>query len=240
MPESTYKINLPWTEEHEAFCYQHHIPPAAKTLWQWLMRQGEIAAEIEPDLKQFRAWLTKVRGKPYAHNYLKKMFDILVSSGVLQVIKQFSWNSFKLVLRPLSWLKPPKKKREKNLQNNNSSYTLQASNQQSPDGGNIQQQHSYSSINQEVLSESGIHFDDTVTEVLERPTWEVKLALILFQIRGGLNKVDNPEGFIRTCLRCRWWESHHNYWAICKKLSNATKPDDPVCAFDLETFFDDE
>ncbi|BAY74168.1 hypothetical protein NIES25_51780 [Nostoc linckia NIES-25] len=240
MPENTYKINLPWTEQHEAFCYQHHIPPAAKSLWQWLMRQGVIGEEIEPDLSEFNAWVEKVRGKKYTHNYLKQMFELLQTHRVVQVVKQYSWKIFKLLIRPLEWLKPPKKKREKNLHISNFSYTLQPSNQQSLDGGNTQQQHSNSSINQEVLSEAGIHFDDTATEVLERPTWEIKIALVLFEIRGGLNKVDNPEGFIRVCLRCRWWETHRNYWAICKKLSHATKMNDPVCAFDLQTFFDDE
>ncbi|MCC5625368.1 hypothetical protein [Nostoc sp. CHAB 5715] len=54
MPENSLKNALPWTEEHEAFCYQHHICPAAKSLWQWLMRQGEIAEEVEPDLSEFK------------------------------------------------------------------------------------------------------------------------------------------------------------------------------------------
>ncbi|WP_298908726.1 hypothetical protein [uncultured Nostoc sp.] len=72
MPENSFKNALPWTEAHEAYCYQHHIPPAAKSLWQWLMRHGQIASEIEPDLSEFNAWVAKNRGKPYAHNYLKK------------------------------------------------------------------------------------------------------------------------------------------------------------------------
>ena len=54
MPENSFKNNLPWTEAHEAFCYQHHIPPAAKSLWQWLMRLGYIGSEIEPDLSEFK------------------------------------------------------------------------------------------------------------------------------------------------------------------------------------------
>ena len=240
MTENTLKINLPWTEEHEAFCYKHHICPAAKSLWQWLMRQGQIAEEVEPDLSEFNAIVAKARGKGYSHNYLKKIFDQLVEHRVIQVVKQYSWKIFKLLVRPLEWLKPPIKKREKNLQNHNFSYNSDPSNDKSTVTGNIQQQHSNSSINQEVLSESGIHFDDNVTEVLERPKWQVKVALILFEIRGGFHKVENPEGFIRDCLRGCWWETTRNHWAICKKLSHATKPDDPVCALDLETFFDDE
>jgi hypothetical protein len=55
MSENSLKINLPWSEEHEAYCYQYRIPPAAKSLWQWLMRQGEISEELEPALSEFNA-----------------------------------------------------------------------------------------------------------------------------------------------------------------------------------------
>lgn len=113
MTENTIKNNLPWTEEHEAFCYKHHICPAAKSLWQWLMRQGLIAEEVEPDLSEFNATVAKARGKGYSHNYLKKIFDQLVEHRVIQVVKQYSWKIFKLLVRPLEWLKPPRKKREK-------------------------------------------------------------------------------------------------------------------------------
>ncbi|MBD2413601.1 hypothetical protein FACHB389_34765 [Nostoc calcicola FACHB-389] len=225
MPENTYKINLPWTEEHEAFCYQHHIPPAAKSLWQWLMRQGEIAAEIEPDLSEFNAWVEKLRGKKYTHNYLKQMFELLQNHRVVQVVKQYSWKIFKLLVRPLEWLKPPKKKREKNLHNNNSSYTLQASNQQSTDAGIIQQQHSNSESNRELLNENGIHYDAEEKEVLERPTDEIKVALALFDIRGAFEKILNPEGWIRRCLRGRWWEHPRNYGLLTKYFGNLNEWD---------------
>ncbi|MHC5740277.1 MAG: hypothetical protein ACYTXH_36660, partial [Nostoc sp.] len=106
MPENSPKKSLPWTEEHEAFCYKHHICPAAKSLWQWLMRQGLIAEEVEPDLSEFNATVAKARGKGYSHNYLKKIFDQLVEHRVIQVVKQYSWKIFKLLVRPLEWLKP--------------------------------------------------------------------------------------------------------------------------------------
>ncbi|WP_414544302.1 hypothetical protein [Nostoc sp. CCY0012] len=117
MTENTLKINLAWSEEHDAFCYQHHICPAAKSLWQWLSRQAQISAEIEPDLAEFNNWVAKVRGKGYSHNYLKHIFNQLVENRVIQVVKQYSWKIFKLLVRPLEWLKPPRKKREKKLHN---------------------------------------------------------------------------------------------------------------------------
>ncbi|MDZ8239700.1 MAG: hypothetical protein RMZ69_21550 [Nostoc sp. ChiQUE01a] len=225
MPENTYKINLPWTEEHEAFCYQHRIPPAAKSLWQWLMRQGVIGEEVEPDLSEFNAWVEKVRGKKYTHNYLKQMFELLQVHRVIQVVKQYSWKIFKLLVRPLQWLKPRKKKREKNLQNSNSSYTLQASNQQSTEPGIIQQQHSYSESNVELLTEKGIYYDADEKEVLERPTDEIKVALALFDIRGAFEKILNPEGWIRRCLRGRWWEHPRNLSLLTKYFGNLNEWD---------------
>lgn len=210
MTENTTKNNLPWTEEHESFCYKNRIPNAAKVLWQWLMRQGEISAEVEPDLSEFNTWVAKVRGKPYAHNYLKKMFELLCEHRVIQVVKQYSWKIFRLLVRPLEWLKPPRKKREKNLQDSNSTYKTPSSNEQSYVAPNIQQQHSNIIDNQACLSGEGIHFDESEKEVLERPKCEIEVSIALFKIRGGIEKILNPEGWIRSCLRHRWWEHPSN------------------------------
>ncbi|BAT53769.1 hypothetical protein NOS3756_27320 [Nostoc sp. NIES-3756] len=223
MPGNSTESNLPWTEEHESYCYQHHIPPAAKILWQWLMRQGEISEEIEPDLAAFNAWVKKVRGKEYSHNYLKKIFDILVESRVIQVVKQYSWKIFKLLVRPLDWLKPPKKRREKKLHNHNSSYKTEGSNDSSAVDPPSQQQHSNIDSNSATLDEIGIHFDSKTREVLERPQSEIKLAIMMFDIRGGFDKIRNPEGFIRDCLRERWWEYPRNYNLLLQKFGNSTE-----------------
>jgi hypothetical protein len=223
MPEKSLQNTLPWTEEHEAFCYQHHICPAAKSLWQWLMRHGVIAEEVEPDLSEFNATVAKARGKGYSHNYLKKIFDQLVEHRVIQVVKQYSWKIFKLLLRPLEWLKPPKKKREKNLQNHNFSYTLDPSNDSSTVPGSIQQQHLNQDINKELLESKGIHYNEKVTEVINYPTNEIRLALLVFDFRGGFDKVPNPEGFIRQCLRERWWEEPRNYSRLLKMFGHTTE-----------------
>lgn len=230
---------LPWTEEHEAYCYQHHIPNAAKVLWQWLMRQGEISIEVEPDLSEFNKWVEKSRGKGYAHNYLKQMFNLLVENRVIQVVKQYSWKIFRLLVRPLEWLKPPRKKREKNLQNSNSTYDLPTSKDSDSVDLDIQQQHSNLISNQEVLAAEGLHFDETEKEVLDRPSWQIKVSIILFKIRGGLAKIKkSPEGFIRNCLRGQWWESPNTYVAICSYLAGVNV-DDAVPALDLSSYFED-
>lgn len=220
MSENTIKINLPWTEEHEAYCYQHHIPPAAKSLWQWLMRQGVISTEVEPDLSEFNATVAKSRGRGYSHNYLKQMFELLVNHRVIQVIKQYSWKIYKLLVRPLDWLKPRK---EKNLQNSNSSYKIEHSNDEYIVGESLQQQHS---TNKQLLEDNGVHYDDDVTEVLHRPTNEIKLALIMFKLRGGFEKIPNPEGWIRDCLRRRYWLHPRNYSLLLQMYGNSTDWED--------------
>ncbi|HIK04590.1 MAG TPA: hypothetical protein IGS40_07745 [Trichormus sp. M33_DOE_039] len=222
MSENRNKINIPWTQEHEAYCYKHRISPAAKSLWQWLMLEGQISEEIEPDLSAFNNWVEKVRGKGYAHNYLKKIFDQLVEHRVIQVVKQYSWKIFKLLVRPLEWLKPPKKPREKKLHNHNYSYDSDTSNQQSSVPSNTQQQPSNIDDNLATLAENGINFDDGIKEVLERPKHEIKLAILMFNLRGGFEKIENPEGFIRDCLRGYWWEAPRNYNLLLKKFGNST------------------
>jgi hypothetical protein len=221
MPENTLKINLSWTEEHDAYCYKHHIPPAAKILWQWLMRQGQIASEIEPDLSEFNSWVAKVRGKPYSHNYLKKIFEILVSCRVLQVIKQYSWKITKLLVRPLSWLNPPKKVREKKLQNHNSSYKSQPSNDISAEQGLNSSSNSITPTTAEfeelerqhdiltACAEYEIYFDPnkrTTRQLFEFDVEDVRLALKHFVKRGGNQAIKNPQGWLIDCLHNCYWE----------------------------------
>lgn len=226
MPENALKNNLPWTEEHEAFCYQNRVPPAAKSLWQWLIRQGYIGSEIEPDLSEFNATVAKSRGKGYSHNYLKRMFELLQSLRVVQVIKQYCWKICKLLVRPLDWLKPPKKPSEKKLQNSNYSYKQQPSNPDNSVTGDTQQQQSTTSDNLATLADNGIIFDSDTKEVLEAPANEIKLAIVMFNLRGGLSKIENPEGFIRSCLRGRWWEHPRNCNLLLQKFGNSTEWND--------------
>jgi hypothetical protein len=199
-----------WTEKHDQFCLKNSIPPAAKLLWQWLMREG-VEEEIEPDLSEFNDWVKKHRGRGYSHNYLKQMFNKLVEAGVISKIKQYSWKIFKLVVRPLEWLFPRKKQK---LQSPNSTYKTPTSNPDNSVNNDLQQQHILS--NQQLMSSEGIHFDTEEKEVLNRPSFEIKAALLLFKLRGAAEKIINPEGWVRQCLRRRYWEQPTNYFVICQ------------------------
>lgn len=200
-----------WTEEHELFCYQNRIPPAAKSLWFWLVTQGKEGRESEPDLQEFNQWVAKKRGKPYGQTYLRKMYGALVENKVVTEIKKFTWRIYRVIVKPLEWLKPPKPPSEKKVQNLYFNSKTQGSNTQSVVDEVKQQQ---LNLNQEILAEEGIEFDIKETEVLDRPTLEVKVAIALYKIRGGAEKVQNPEGMIRKCLREKWWTSKNNQKAL--------------------------
>ncbi len=222
-----------WTEQHERFCLQNKVPHAAQRLWQWLLWQGNLTEEIEPDLSEFNTWVEKWRGRKYTHNYLKTMFQLLNDLRVISVVKTFSWKIHRLVMRPLDWLNPRKREPKKNLQVDNLTYNLQPPNDMSAVGGYIQQQQLDIDRNQETLVKEGIEFDSQETEVLARPNWELRAAIVLFKIRGGFNKIDNPEGWIRRCLQNRYWESCRNYFAIIRHTLGLGK-DEAMPAIDLE------
>ncbi len=152
------------------------------------------------------------------------MFNLLISSRVIQVIKTFCWKIHRIIVRPLEWLEPPKKRSQKNSQLTKKTPETDPSNALHDETGSIQQQQSSNNSslieeNKKVLEDSGLDFDTTNTEVLDRPTNEIKLALEMFNLRGGFEKIiDSPEGWIRTCLRKRYWEKPNNYNALLRKV----------------------
>ncbi len=130
------------------------------------------------------------------------------------MIKQYSWKIFKLIVRPLSWLELPRKKRKQNSQNCHSSDNLQLENDCSTESGLDSSSSLNIDLNIKLLEEEGIFYDYIEAEVLDRPQCEVKVAIALFKLRGGFETITNPEGWIRVCLRRRWWEDARNYYLL--------------------------
>jgi hypothetical protein len=197
--------------------------PSAQALWRWLITQG-IGKEVEPDLeKEFNAWVKKHRGKGYCRDQIKNAFNQLIEHRVIQLIKQYTWRVVKIVTRPLEWLKPRKKSRHQNK-----NCDLQPSNDQSTEPSTKQQQQSSNSPsaddsvkehNQSVLAESGIYIDIKCNAILTRSTLEIKLAIIMFYLKGGFQKIDqNPEGWIRECLQNQYWDEPSNYQRIIRYI----------------------
>ncbi|AFY54641.1 hypothetical protein Riv7116_2110 [Rivularia sp. PCC 7116] len=177
MTQSRNKSISQWTYKHDEFCLQNSISPAAKLLWQWLIKKGYIG-ESEPDLKDFNKWVSRNRSKgAYCRNTLKDAFNKLVESRAINLVKKYTWNIVKIVTRPIEYLKPKKKLQKRNIFD-----SLDRSKQRNYDNGLSQQQHIRILDNQILFSQYGIHFDDTEKEVLDRPKNEILLAIVCYQL----------------------------------------------------------
>ncbi len=102
---STKNLN-PWTDKHDLFCLENKITPSAQLLWRWLLREGKLGTELEPDLKEFNEWVSKRRGKPYCRPQVKAAFNQLVECRVIVLVKTFTWHLVRIVTRTLADLFP--------------------------------------------------------------------------------------------------------------------------------------
>lgn len=198
--------NTQWTEAHDAYCLENKITPAAKLLWQWLIRQG-IGDEQEPDLKEFNQWVEKHRGKGYTRPTLKDALAQLVDCRVVQIVKQFTWRIVRIVTRPLDWLNP-----KKNLRHRHQNCDLHPSNPQSAD--DTPNSSSNSSIDTasreeiiEVCAEAGIFYHpDKPAKVFSYSLDDVLLAIDVYKLRSAQERIRNPQGWLIDCLEWRYWE----------------------------------
>ena len=224
MAENSRKnIKNTWTEKHDEFCLKNKLYPSTKLLWQWLLRQGELYTEIEPDLIEFNQWVKKYRGNGYCRVMLKKALEQLVESRVIDLVKRYTWRVLKVITKPLSALKT-----KKDLRQRKQKYDPQPSIVRSASTGTEQQQQYIIerklriNRNLELLEKAGIYFDKNVTEVLNRPEHEVKVSIALFDLAGSFEKIKRPEGWVRTCLRERYWEHPSNYRLLSINFGNTT------------------
>lgn len=221
--KSVLHVTETWTIKHRNYCLENSITPAAQLLWEWLIDQEKVAQEIEPDLVEFNKHVKKHRGKGYCRLTLKNALNQLIEHRIIQLIKQYTWRIVKIITRPLDWLLP-----KKDLRNRNKIYALQPSNPEDSVSESKQQQQSSNcpnaddsvkQENQEVLAKSGIYIDIKCNAILTHSTLEIKLAIIMFYLKGGFKKIDqNPEGWIRQCLEDEYWEEPSNYQRIIKYL----------------------
>jgi hypothetical protein len=205
MTQKPSKRFTPWTDKHEVICEKKGISGLAKRLWMWLMRQNLIGEETEPDLSEFNAFIKKSRGKEYDQQYLKKAFELLEESGVIKVVKKYSWKIYRVVCIPLEWLSPPRKKTEKNLDNPEETQEEEPPKAQNFEPPFEQQQQDIIYDNKAYLENEGFIYDETEKEVLFRPLVEIKAACALYKLRSRTQEIPNPEGWLRTCLRKRWY-----------------------------------
>ena len=139
-------------------------------------------------------------------------------------------------MRPLEWLKPLRKQPEKKFEYSEISSKTQPTNADDSDASTSQQQPSDYEVNKEVLLSAGIEYNESEAEIFNRPQYEVKAALAMFHMRGGFEKIDNPEGFIRACLRREFWKTTRNYVAIIRFVLGIDKHES-IPMIDLKDLF---
>jgi len=213
-----------WTLRHDEYCLEHSIKGAARDLWHFLMQLG-TTTEIEIDLVEFNIRVEKFRGKGYEPKWLKQIFNKLASLRIIQVVKKYTWAVYKVIVRPLGWLRPPKKREEKSYFRQQTSPFDMPKPQSVVEGENNS---NHSSIPLQVTeeireiftacTEAGLHFGPDA-EIFEYAFEDVRLALAYFQSKGGHSvdgfgraKIGNPEGWVINCLRNRYWEKQS--WSL--------------------------
>lgn len=225
MQKTIKKFISQWTDEHEAFCLKLGIKCAAQQLWYWLTTNEEIGKEIEIDLIDFNQLVGKKRGEPYCNRHLKQVFAKLDELEVIKIVKQYSWHVFKLVIRPLDCLKPPRKQ---SFQTNTNSSNLELENgdESKKIENPLSQQQSYSlptigevskeakdEIRDLVNSESGLELPE-ICDIYRYSIEEVKLALALLNFQCKKKLIARRVGWLIQCLRHRYWEEPENQWIL--------------------------
>lgn len=223
MAENSKKnIKNNWTEKHDEFCLKNKFYPSTKLLWQWLLRQSKHT-EIEPDLIEFNQWVKKSRGSGYCRVMLKKALQQLIDSKAIDLVKRYTWRIVKVAIKALSTIKSEIKLRQRKQKYDPQPSIVRL------ESTTTEQQQQYIierkrriNRNLELLNDAGIYFDKDVIEVLNRPESEVKVSIALFDLAGGFEKIKRPEGWIRTCLRERYWEHPSNYKLLLIHFGNTT------------------
>ncbi|MHC5599909.1 MAG: hypothetical protein ACYTXC_28925, partial [Nostoc sp.] len=80
--------------------------------WCWLVNHAKPGKVIEFTLHEFNAYVEKESGQPLHHRHLKNLIKRLLEFGLVRLIKKYSWHEFKLIIKPLEWLEPPRKRVE--------------------------------------------------------------------------------------------------------------------------------
>lgn len=227
MTQNRNKSITHWTYKHDEFCLENEVFPAAKLLWQWLLKKGYVG-QCEPNIKHFNEWVGTFRKRgEYCRNQLKDAFKKLVECRAINLVKKYTWYEAKIVTRPIEYLKP-----KKNLRKHTLSDTLVTSNGMFVDAVSYQQQHKRMVENQLLFTEYGIHFNEDDVCALDHPRNEILLAIVCYQIKDSrvnnsfgkiryyrAGKIPNPEGWIKVCLQKRYWDEPTNYAQIFWKYS---------------------
>ena len=179
---------------------------AAAEMCRWIFDQGRGGGIIELDFLKFQKIGACCR------RTVKRAMEKLLGLGILNLIKDYGASGgkhwVKLYLPEINHLffsHSPCPLSGKFVQKN----------AQDPDlvkDGNLAAAISSaidarSNMYQELCLKEGIEFsEDGIKNILGFEESELKAALALFKIRGGRAKIKNPQGWLISCLRQKWWQ----------------------------------
>lgn len=211
-----------WTKKHTDLAISKNLTKNACLLWQWLVICEELEGKTDTvDLKEFNHYVAQKTGHPLDNRTIKSSADRLMEAGIVQ------WENFnqfirKVTVKVIRELLPPKlKKTYKDCNSSASLADLDTSNPHDDAQEGLAEAANISLINElgeevvanletniEKCEQAGIYFDseDAAKLLAWEDVEEVEKAIKLFLKRGGHEKIQNPEGWLRRCLEKRWFD----------------------------------
>ena len=83
------------TDEHDLILMQ--LPPAARSLYQWLLRRRPAGQTQEFDLTEFQAFSSQSRKRPYCKRQVRNALNSLIEQDLIENIRQFNARFWKLI-----------------------------------------------------------------------------------------------------------------------------------------------
>ncbi|UJB73474.1 hypothetical protein HRE53_33270 (plasmid) [Acaryochloris sp. 'Moss Beach'] len=85
------------TDEHDLILMQ--LPPAARSLYQWLLRRCPAGKTQEFDLNAFQDFSSHSRKRPYCKRQIRNALNCLINQGLVERIYKFNARFWKLIAR---------------------------------------------------------------------------------------------------------------------------------------------
>lgn len=83
------------TDEHDRILMQ--LPPAARSLYQWLLRRRPAGKHQEFDLEEFQSFSSQSRKRPYCKRQIHNALKSLIEQGLVESIYKFNARFWKLI-----------------------------------------------------------------------------------------------------------------------------------------------
>jgi hypothetical protein len=209
-----------WTKRHDNFVLSQKkenksIPPSAQLVWRFYeRRRHQLGEEMDIDLEQCNKWIARQKGSGFERKTLKNAISLLESVGVITIVKKsHNWRDYRIILHGIEYICDRHKITPKKNSPKQEKFTTLPGHEPIQDNSSqettpIWQQHQNTFTQIDELTRSiGLVFDrKTIGDFVRYGVDKVHKAIELWQLRSLTNVIDNPHGFIVSCLRWKWWK----------------------------------